>query len=215
MWRTQNGRAMARALVLATLWLAGAGPGLRRRSLTLPNANPLFLYGWGKSTRLQYLYVAGPHISNCFVHIRSDGSVDCEDEQNERSLLEFRAVAVKTIVIKDVSSVRYLCMSADGKIQGLTHYSPKDCTFNEKWEYITYNKYESPNHHLYVVLFRNKYRQDLLNKKPSLFLPIFARFLEPRDQLESKVLPLSLASDSMDPFRITEDLEIKSPSFQK
>lgn len=34
-------------------------------------------------------------------------------------LLEFRAVAVKTIVIKDVSSVRYLCMSADGKIQGL------------------------------------------------------------------------------------------------
>ncbi|EGW11903.1 Fibroblast growth factor 15 [Cricetulus griseus] len=73
----------------------------------------------GNSTRLQYLYVAGPHISNCFVHIRSDGSVDCEDEQNERSLLEFRAVAVKTIVIKDVSSVRYLCMSADGKIQGL------------------------------------------------------------------------------------------------
>lgn len=34
-------------------------------------------------------------------------------------LLEFRAVALKTIAIKDVSSVRYLCMSADGKIQGL------------------------------------------------------------------------------------------------
>lgn len=34
-------------------------------------------------------------------------------------LLEFRAVALKTIAIKDVSSVRYLCMSADGKIRGL------------------------------------------------------------------------------------------------
>lgn len=109
------------------------------------------------------------------------------------------------------SAYAHICLFLSPK----THYSPKDCTFNEKWEYITYNKYESPNHHLYVVLFRNKYRQDLLNKKPSLFLPIFARFLEPRDQLESKVLPLSLASDSMDPFRITEDLEIKSPSFQK
>lgn len=40
-------------------------------------------------------------------------------------LLEFRAVALKTIAIKDVSSVRYLCMSADGKIQGLVSVPPR------------------------------------------------------------------------------------------
>lgn len=39
-------------------------------------------------------------------------------------LLEFRAVALKTIAIKDVSSVRYLCMSADGKIYGLVSVPP-------------------------------------------------------------------------------------------
>lgn len=85
MWRTQNGRAVVRALVLATLWLAVAGRPLVRRSLALSDEEPLILYGWGKSTRLQHLYAAGPHISNCFLNIRSDGSVDCEDEQNERS----------------------------------------------------------------------------------------------------------------------------------
>lgn len=85
MWRTKNGRAVARALVLATLWLAVAGRPLVPQTLTLSNDDPLVLYGWGKSTRLQYLYVAGPHISNCFLNIRSDGSVNCEDEQNERS----------------------------------------------------------------------------------------------------------------------------------
>lgn len=85
MWRTQNGRAVARALVLATLWLAVAGRPLVRRSLALSDEGPLILYGWDKSTRLQHLYAAGPHISNCFLNIRNDGSVDCEDEQNEGS----------------------------------------------------------------------------------------------------------------------------------
>lgn len=39
--------------------------------------------------------------------------------------MEFRAVALKTIAIKDVSSVRYLCMSADGKIYGLVSVPPR------------------------------------------------------------------------------------------
>lgn len=34
-------------------------------------------------------------------------------------LLEFRTVTMKTIAIKDVSSVRHLCMGPDGKIRGL------------------------------------------------------------------------------------------------
>ncbi|KAL1787501.1 fibroblast growth factor 19 [Sigmodon hispidus] len=216
MWRTQKGGAVARALVLATLWLAVAGRPLVRRSLALSDEGPLFLYGWGKSTRLQHLYAAGPHISNCFLNIRNDGSVDCEDEQNERSLLEFRAVALKTIAIKDVSSVRYLCMSADGKIQGLIRYSAEDCTFREELDYLGYNQYKSPKHQLHIILIRSKYRQQLQDKAPSNFIPMFPRsFLEARDQLESKLLPLPLDPDSMDPFGMLEDMEMKSPSFQK
>ncbi|CAH6793427.1 fibroblast growth factor 19 [Phodopus roborovskii] len=216
MWRTQNGCIVARALVLATLWLAVAGRPLVRRSLALSNEQPLILYGWDKSTRLQHLYVSGPHISNCFLNIRSDGSVDCEDEQSERNLLEFRPVALKTISIKDVSSVRYLCMSADGKIQGLIRYSEEDCTFSENLSYIGYNQYRSPNHHLYVILLRNKHKQQQLSdKKPSNFLPMISRIFKAREERESKVLPLTLDSDSMDPFKSVKDMEIKSPSFQK
>ncbi|XP_059105472.1 fibroblast growth factor 19 [Peromyscus eremicus] len=216
MWRTQNGRAVARALVLATLWLAVAGRPLVRRSLALSDEEPLILYGWGKSTRLQHLYAAGPHISNCFLNIRNDGSVDCEDEQNERSLLEFRAVALKTIAIKDVSSVRYLCMSADGKIRGLIRYSAEDCTFTEELDCLGYNQYKSPKHHLHIILIRSKYRQQLQNKGPSKFIPMFPRsFLEARDQLESKLFSRPLDPDSMDPFGMVEDMEMKSPSFQK
>jgi hypothetical protein len=34
-------------------------------------------------------------------------------------LLEIRAVALQTVAIKDVNSVRYLCMDEDGKMRGL------------------------------------------------------------------------------------------------
>ncbi|EDM12257.1 fibroblast growth factor 15, isoform CRA_a [Rattus norvegicus] len=125
MARKWSGRIVARALVLATLWLAVSGRPLVQQSQSVSDEGPLFLYGWGKITRLQYLYSAGPYVSNCFLRIRSDGSVDCEEDQNERNLLEFRAVALKTIAIKDVSSVRYLCMSADGKIYGLVSVPPR------------------------------------------------------------------------------------------
>lgn len=85
MARKLNGRAVARALVLATLWLAVSGRPLVQQSQSVSDEDPLFLYGWGKITRLQYLYSAGPYVSNCFLHIRSDGSVDCQEDQNERS----------------------------------------------------------------------------------------------------------------------------------
>lgn len=83
MWRTQKGRAVARALVLATLCLGVTGRPLIRRSLS--DEGPLYIYGWNTVTRVQYLYVAGPHISNCFLYVRSDGFVGCEDDQNKRS----------------------------------------------------------------------------------------------------------------------------------
>ena len=85
MARKWNGRAVARAQVLATLWLAVSGRPLAQQSQSVSDEDPLFLYGWGKITRLQYLYSAGPYVSNCFLRIRSDGSVDCEEDQNERS----------------------------------------------------------------------------------------------------------------------------------
>ncbi|KAL6034673.1 hypothetical protein STEG23_033861 [Scotinomys teguina] len=216
MWRTQNERAVARALVLATLWLAVAGRPLVQQSLAQSDKEPFFLYGWDQSTRLQHLYVAGPHISNCFLNIRSDGSVDCEDEQNERSLLEFRAVALRTIAIKDVSSVRYLCMNADGKIQGLIRYSAEDCAFTEEIDCLGYNKYRSLKHQLHIILIGSQHRKQLEDKAPSSFIPVFPRsFLEARDQLESKMFSLPLDPDSMDPFGMVEDMEMKSPSFQK
>lgn len=34
-------------------------------------------------------------------------------------LVEIRAVALRTVAIKGVHSVRYLCMGADGRMQGL------------------------------------------------------------------------------------------------
>ncbi|XP_021489059.1 fibroblast growth factor 19 [Meriones unguiculatus] len=218
MWRARKGRAAARALVLAALWLTVTGRPLARRSLALSDdEGPLVLYGWGKVTRLQHLYAAGPHISNCFLYIRSDGSVGCEDDHNKRSLLEFRAVALKTIAIKDVESVQYLCMGPDGKIRGQTHYSEEDCSFREELDCLGFNQYESPKHHLHIILIRAKAKQQLRDQKPSNFLPVFPRsFLEAKEQLESEVLPRSMESDSMDPFGMVEDGEVvKSPSFQK
>ncbi|XP_028626691.1 fibroblast growth factor 19 [Grammomys surdaster] len=218
MARKLNGRAVAQALVLATLWLAVSGRPLVQQSQSVSDEDPLFLYGWGKITRLQYLYSAGPYVSNCFLHIRSDGSVDCEEDQNERNLLEFRAVALKTIAIKDVSSVRYLCMSADGKIYGLIRYSEEDCTFREEMDCLGYNQYRSMKHHLQIIFIKAMPREQLQDQKPSNFIPVFHRsFFETGDQLKSKMFSLPLESESMDPFRMVEDVDhlVKSPSFQK
>lgn len=40
-------------------------------------------------------------------------------------LVEIRAVALRTVAIKGVHSVRYLCMGADGRMQGLVSVSPR------------------------------------------------------------------------------------------
>ncbi|XP_011380786.1 fibroblast growth factor 19-like [Pteropus vampyrus] len=107
--------AVARALVLAGLWLASAaGP------LALSDAGPHVHYGWGEAIRLRHLYTAGPHgPSSCFLRIRADGAVDCARGQSAHSLVEIRAVALRNVAIKGVHSVRYLCMGADGRMLGL------------------------------------------------------------------------------------------------
>lgn len=73
--------AVARALVLAGLWLAAAG-----RPLAFSDAGPHVHYGWGESVRLRHLYTAGPQgLSSCFLRIHSDGAVDCAPVQSAHS----------------------------------------------------------------------------------------------------------------------------------
>lgn len=74
-------RAVARALVLAGLWLAAAG-----RPLAFSDAGPHVHYGWGESVRLRHLYTAGPQgLYSCFLRIHSDGAVDCAQVQSAHS----------------------------------------------------------------------------------------------------------------------------------
>ena len=73
--------AVARALVLAGLWLAAAG-----RPLAFSDAGPHVHYGWGESVRLRHLYTAGPQgLYSCFLRIHSDGAVDCAQVQSAHS----------------------------------------------------------------------------------------------------------------------------------
>ncbi|XP_040139916.1 fibroblast growth factor 19 [Ictidomys tridecemlineatus] len=215
-----SGRALARALVLASLWLAVAGRPLARRSLALSDQGPHLYYGWDQPIRLRHLYAAGPYgFSNCFLRIRTDGAVDCEEKQSERSLMEIRAVALETVAIKDINSVRYLCMGADGRIQGLPRYSEEECTFKEEISYDGYNVYRSQKYHLPVVLSSAKQRQLYQSKGVvplSYFLPMLPlASAETRDRLESDVFSLPLETDSMDPFGMASEVGLKSPSFQK
>lgn len=81
MQSTRSRCVVARALVLAGLWLASAGG-----PLALSDAGPHVHYGWGESIRLRHLYTSGPHgPSSCFLRIRTDGAVDCARGQSVHS----------------------------------------------------------------------------------------------------------------------------------
>ncbi|XP_049470720.1 fibroblast growth factor 19 [Panthera uncia] len=211
--------AVTRALVLAGLWLAAAG-----RPLAFSDAGPHVHYGWGEPIRLRHLYTAGPHgLSSCFLRIRADGGVDCARSQSAHSLVEIRAVALRTVAIKGVHSVRYLCMGADGRMQGLLQYSAGDCAFQEEIRPDGYNVYWSEKHHLPVSLSSAIQRQ-LYKGRGFLPLSHFLPMLpgspaEPRDlqdHVESERFSSPLETDSMDPFGIATKMGlVKSPSFQK
>ncbi|EHH22592.1 Fibroblast growth factor 19, partial [Macaca mulatta] len=138
-------------------------------------------------------------------------------------LLEIKAVALRTVAIKGVHSVRYLCMGADGKMQGLLQYSEEDCAFEEEIRPDGYNVYRSEKHRLPVSLSSAKQRQLYKNRG---FLPL-SHFLpmlpmapeEPEDlrgHLESDMFSSPLETDSMDPFGLVTGLEaVRSPSFEK
>ncbi|XP_004441139.1 PREDICTED: fibroblast growth factor 19 [Ceratotherium simum simum] len=210
---------VARALILAGLWLAAAG-----LPLALSDAGPHVHYGWGEPIRLRHLYTAGPHgLSSCFLRVRADGAVDCARGQSAHSLVEIRAVALRTVAIKGVHSVRYLCMGADGRMQGLPQYSAEDCAFEEEIRPDGYNVYRSKRHHLPISLSNAKQRQLYKGRgflPLSHFLPMLPRSpVEPRDlqdHLEPDMFPSPLETDSMDPFGIATNVGlVKSPSFQK
>ncbi|XP_055270847.1 fibroblast growth factor 19 [Moschus berezovskii] len=208
--------AVARALVLAGLWLAAAG-----RPLAFSDAGPHVHYGWGESVRLRHLYTAGPQgLYSCFLRIHSDGAVDCAQVQSAHSLMEIRAVALSTVAIKGQRSVLYLCMDADGKMQGLTQYSAEDCAFEEEIRPDGYNMYWSRKHHLPVSLSSSRQRQLFKSRgflPLSHFLPMLSTVPAEPEDLQEPLKPdffLPLKTDSMDPFGLATKLgSVKSPSF--
>ncbi|XDB66153.1 hypothetical protein AB1E18_019463 [Capra hircus] len=209
-------RAVARALVLAGLWLAAAG-----RPLAFSDAGPHVHYGWGESVRLRHLYTAGPQgLYSCFLRIHSDGAVDCAQVQSAHSLMEIRAVALSTVAIKGERSVLFLCMDADGKMQGLTQYSAEDCAFEEEIRPDGYNMYWSRKHHLPVSLSSSRQRQLFKSRgflPLSHFLPMLSTIPAEPEDLQEPLKPdffLPLKTDSMDPFGLATKLgSVKSPSF--
>ncbi|KAM9221901.1 fibroblast growth factor 19 [Dugong dugon] len=213
-----SGRAVLRALALAGLWLAAVA-----RPLAFSDAGPHVHYGWGEPVRLRHLYTASPHgLFSCFLRIRADGAVDGARGQSAHSLLEIKAVALRTVAIKGVQSARYLCMDADGRLHGLPQYSAEDCAFEEEIRPDGYNVYLSKKHGLPVSLSSAKQRQLYRGRgflPLSHFLPMLPiQPAEPgdlEDGLES-VFSSPLETDSMDPFGIASRLElVKSPSFQE
>ncbi|XP_002821459.2 fibroblast growth factor 19 [Pongo abelii] len=215
----RSGCVVVHAWILAGLWLAVAG-----RPLAFSDSGPHVHYGWGDPIRLRHLYTSGPHgLSSCFLRIRADGVVDCARGQSAHSLLEIKAVALRTVAIKGVHSVRYLCMGADGKMQGLLQYSEEDCAFEEEIRPDGYNVYRSEKHRLPVSLSSAKQRQLYKNRgflPLSHFLPMLPMVPEEpedlRGHLESDMFSSPLETDSMDPFGLVTGLEaVRSPSFEK
>ncbi|KAM6159471.1 fibroblast growth factor 19 [Rhynchocyon petersi] len=218
MWGAPSGRAALRALALAGLWLVAAA-----RPLGFSDAGPHVHYGWGEPVRLRHLYTASPHgLFSCFLRIRADGTVDGSRGQGASSLLEIKAVALRTVAIKGVQSGRYLCMSADGQLQGLSQYLAEDCAFDEEIRPDGYNVYLSKKHGLPVSLSSARQRQLYKGRgflPLSHFLPMLPlKPAEPGDlddDLES-VFSLPLETDSMDPFGIASQVGlVRSPSFQE
>ncbi|XP_074083718.1 fibroblast growth factor 19 [Macrotis lagotis] len=210
-------------LTLSVLCLAPTG-----RARPLADAGPHVYYGWGESIRLRHLYTAHRHglAGFFFLRIHRDGRVDGSRAQSALSLLEIKAVALRTVAIKGVHSSRYLCMGDAGKLQGSVRFSTEDCTFEEQIRPDGYNVYLSQKYGLPISLCSERQRQQFQGKDflpLSHFLPMISYIpLETevsgghRDAFDSEMFSLPLETDSMDPFGLASRLSpVKSPSFQK
>uniref|UniRef100_A0A6J0SU97 Fibroblast growth factor n=1 Tax=Pogona vitticeps TaxID=103695 RepID=A0A6J0SU97_9SAUR len=219
-------------------WALIAGLGLvmvvvtaaTARSLPLSDPGPHVNYGWGEPVRLRHLYTASRHgLFSYFLRINSDGRVDGTSAQNRHSLLEIRAVSLRTVAIKGVHSSRYLCMEEEGRLQGLLRYSREDCSFEEEMRPDGYNIYKSKKYGVLVSLSNARQRQLFKGKDflpLSHFLPMINTVpLESRDfgerdninpHYESDFFNSPLETDSMDPFGLTSEVSsVQSPSFGK
>ncbi|XP_041267179.1 fibroblast growth factor 19 [Onychostruthus taczanowskii] len=216
-----------RPAALALLALAAAAASAL--PLPLPDAGPHLNYGWGEPIRLRHLYTASKHgLFSCFLRIGADGRVDAAGSQSPQSLLEIRAVAVRTVAIKGVQSSRYLCMDEAGRLHGQLRYSTEDCSFEEEIRPDGYNVYRSKKHGISVSLSSAKQRQQFKGKDflpLSHFLPMintvpmesadFGEYGDYSQAFEPEAFSSPLETDSMDPFGIASKLSpVKSPSFQ-
>ncbi|KAM4618140.1 fibroblast growth factor 19 [Discoglossus pictus] len=158
-------------LVAHTLPLFDAGPHVRSR--------------WGEPIRIRHLYTARKHgHESLYLRIHNDGRVDGDRHQSSHSLLEIRAVAVGSVVFKAYHNSLYLCMEADGKLYGMSKYSPEDCSFEEEILPDGYNMYKSHKYGIAVSLSKDKQRQQYRGKgflPLSHFLPLIS--LEPMEPL--------------------------------
>ncbi|XP_048341820.1 fibroblast growth factor 19 [Sphaerodactylus townsendi] len=200
------------------------------RSAPLSDAGPHVNYGWGEPVRLRHLYTASRHgLLSLFLRINGDGRVDGTGAQNLHSLLEIRAVSLRTVAIKGVHSSRYLCMEEEGRLHGLLRYSTEDCSFEEEMRPDGYNVYKSKKYGVSVSLSSAKQRQQFKGKDflpLSHFLPMintvpvestdFGEYGDVRQPLESDIFNPPVETDSTDPFRMTSDVSsVRSPSFGK
>ncbi|XP_026520406.1 fibroblast growth factor 19 [Notechis scutatus] len=198
------------------------------KSVPLADAGPHVYYGWGDPIRFRHLYTASRHgLFSYFLRIHGDGRVDGAAAQSRHSLLEIRAVALRTVAIKGVHSSRYLCMEEEGRLHGLLIYTTENCSFEEEIRPDGYNIYKSKKYGILVSLSNARQRQQYKGKDflpLSHFLPMmntvpvettdFGEYSDTRQNLESGIFHQPVETDSMDPFGITSEVSlVQSPSF--
>ncbi|KAI1887315.1 hypothetical protein AGOR_G00189040 [Albula goreensis] len=146
---------------------------------TLPSApedggSGSFLPGTFKELKRLYCKNGG-----YFLRINSDGRVDGIRERSDpHTKLQIQATAVGEVVIKGVSTSRYLAMSADGRLFG-TKRVTDECYFMERLEPNNYNTYRSRKYpDWYVALKRTGQHKSGSRTGPGqkaiLFLPMSA-----------------------------------------
>ncbi|XP_046721936.1 fibroblast growth factor 2 isoform X1 [Silurus meridionalis] len=125
-----------------------------------------------------------------FLRINPDGRVDGIREKNDpnsktpfkkycKVRLQLQATAVGEVVIKGISTNRFLAMSSEGRLFG-TKRATDECYFFERLEANNYNTYRSRKYpNWYVALKRTGQYKSGANTGPGqkaiLFLPMSAK----------------------------------------
>ncbi|XP_078540677.1 fibroblast growth factor 19 [Lissotriton helveticus] len=141
-------------LALAQLCLA-----LLLQARPLFDAGPHVSYEWDETIRVRHLLASRRHgQSSYFLRISEEGEVERVRSRSTHTLLEIRAVAANSVVLKSYQNSRYLCMDSDGKLRGQDSYSADDCSYEEKIQPDGYNVYTSKKHGMAVSLAKDRER---------------------------------------------------------